>query len=407
MEKKKFKIVTAAVILIGVGLLFVLGAYPLGGRPVYAVGSFGVVTWKDVLEGRSEKLKTVSLEKTRLDSFQNIELSSDFGDILIEEGEDFYLEYFFANTNTTPFYEVKDHTLTFKKGSEVAAGSNGEFYFINMGIGGMHGMGVIASNENDGKENYIKLYLPANYSLDDVTLRNSNGSISWKESGTARQCLVENDFGDITLGKIKCKNLEINLSNGELNMSGIEAEGKISAEVDFGRSVLENVSGPELKIQNSNGDTEIKQLKTEKLAQFSDFGNVTLEDITCGTAQLQNSNGSLWIGGSKFQDFKSESDFFHIFLEDSVVTAAVFENNNGEIRAERAEFDALEISNEFGDVELSLNGQEEQYFYQLECEYGDIILNGEDCGEKFKWNKSAGKILSVKNSNGAIEIQTK
>lgn len=407
MKEKKIRIVVFAVSLILAGIVLIGAAYLFGGRPVFAVGSYGIITWTDAKKEESEKFKTYTLEKTKLESFENIQITNDFANVYIEEGDDYYLEYSFYNSRSEPFYEVKEDTMTFEMKRDIWSEEGLNFDLINMGINGMHGIGVFSSGENIDKENYIKLYLPKNFNMENVDIKSGNGEFSWKNDGTVKSMKVKNEFGDTTVENITCKDMEISSSNGTMKLNRIRAGGKLSVAMNFGDVFLENVESKELELKHSNGDIKIGQIETESLNLDSDFGSITLKDSRCGKTELRRSNGELLIAGSDFEDFRTYGNFGNIYVEDSDFSNAELENSNGEISVERSDFNNLSIENDFGEIILNLMGREEDYFYQLQNDFGDIRLNGEKYEDKFKQNDHAEKTISVDNTNGSIEIETK
>ena len=92
--------IATCLVVAGAGFLGV--GYALGGSPSFAIGPEGIVNGTTSVNH--------SLEKTRIDAFENVKLTVNFGDITIVPSDGYYLEYSLTGDEKGPAYSCLLYT---------------------------------------------------------------------------------------------------------------------------------------------------------------------------------------------------------------------------------------------------------------------------------------------------------
>lgn len=352
---QKFALVCGC--MIGIGITMTAAGYAMGGRVWgITVGNGGLKV--NTPNGSAESAYEYLEETRELEEFTDMDINVDFCDLIIEPSDHFGVSYCVDNRYRFSA-EVVDGclTVTQQTGPVFGMASSGNLIFF--------GTGNIIDFRT--KDQYVKVYIPENAKLGSVKLVNGNGDVTG--SGfTAENLEVNAEFGDGALEKISCSTAGIFMENGELDLSGFSG-GKLTVQNSFGEAGLSGIDADSIEIAMGNGKLEARELLAETLNITQEFGDIVLEDskIT-GTAVLSNGNGS--------SDIK------------------------------KTDTDDLKITSEFGDVNIELTGSVLQYTLNLNTEFGEVKINGEDMGESYKSLEEKGKSLNVDSGNGDIVIQS-
>ncbi|MBU9727533.1 DUF4097 family beta strand repeat-containing protein [Diplocloster modestus] len=347
---KKFSkiIVTVATCLVAAGAVFLGVGYALGGSPSFAIGPKGIIN------GTTSVNHT--LEKTRIDAFENVKMTVNYGDITIVPSDGYYLEYSLTGDEKGPAYRVDNKTLTFQEIQEKAGPVYSFFYSGPIG------------NVYDPKGNdYLKLYVPKDVYLKNVEIIGSDGEFVWDGSVKTDWLSVDISYGDMKVSDVQGKQVELNSSDGKIEVNNCTAET--------------------LNIYNAYGNTSISQADVQNLtAEISD-GKLTMEQIKADNTDIRNSYGA--IKGNNLS-----GNIWTVYQSD------------GDCRFDEADIQDLKVESSYGDVELNMLGTEDDYDYDLHSEYGSVNLNGYHRDEDLRLRNKADRVIRVDSSDGRIVINT-
>lgn len=171
--------------------------------------------------------------------------------------------------------------------------------------------------------------------------------------------------------------------------------------------IPENAKLGSVKLVNGNGDVTGSGFTAENLTVQNSFGEADLSGIDADSIEIAMGNGTLEAKELLAETLNITQEFGDIVLEDSKITGtAVLSNGNGSSDIKKTDTDDLKITSEFGDVNIELTGSVLQYTLNLNTEFGEVKINGEDMGESYKSLEEKEKSLNVDSGNGDIVIQS-
>ena len=146
------------------------------------------------------------------------------------------------------------------------------------------------------------------------------------------------------------KEIKIDLvaSSGDIEIDGVEVSGDIKA---------------------SSGDISLKDLKADKLDIKTSSGKITLSGIKSEKLKCNSSSGDIMITGS--------------------------------------EADKVECEASSGEVTVELEGDEDDYSYDIDASSGSRMVNGTEYEDDFRSDAGGDKEIKVKTSSGDIEVSVK
>lgn len=346
-NKKRWLIISAALILTG---LVVTGiGIVMGGVPGFSIGRGGQIL-------TPAQYVMHELEKTPLESFENLDAVMYFGDVEVIPSDGYYLEYRVCTDEQGPSYEIKNNTLTFLP--QKSQGRNSVSFFFNTGWN---------HSSNHTGSDYVRIYLP-----EDVYL----------------------------------KMLDIRCGNGDVKVSSIQAD-TVSIETDFGDTVISDMKAGEADVVCSNGRIEIDSVAYETLNVTDDFGNVSISDAQGNETAVQMSNGGLTLKNIESTVLRTELDFGNTAGSKLKIGELTHTGSNGNLELTELDVRSLDISNDFGNIDLALTEDEKEYGMDLSCDFGTVRLNGADRSDSLEKESAGVNKIQARCSNGNITVITK
>lgn len=233
---KKSKLYITGAVLAAVGAAVLAGSVFAGGRPGFVIDVDGFRL--------GDNRKNFVREKTELEDFSSAKLYLEYSDLEIVPSDTFALEYGFYGQSYEPETEVKDGVLIFR---ETPRKNTLQVQFCAWG-----------SVEN--KQNYVRLYVPEDTSLEEL--------------------LVENETGDVSIEGITADSLTINADYGNVRLKSVEMlRGDVQVETgDFSGDKLE---AKELRIENEYGDVKLSFVEDPKVYTmdlWTEYGEIDVPD---------------------------------------------------------------------------------------------------------------------------------
>lgn len=297
--------------------------------------------------------KEFHIEKSAVDTITSIDVRSGFAKIELIEADKFYVEIDYLYWEDEPEYRLEDGNLYFDD-SDAFPNS----YSINFNL-----------------NNKVKIYLPENSALSDLSIQDSSGDVSL-ESFVAEDMSVVVSYGDFTVKNGAAAKADITLSSGTSNITDFQV-GQLDFTNSYGNASFTNINTGEpllssdiiadnLNISMSSGNVKINGLNIDSIDISDSYGNITCKDITA-------------------VDFESDL-------------------SSGDLEIKDADLTDIDISNSYGDVTLRLEGQETDYSYDLDTSYGNIKVDDKDYEDEYNQDNSGDKKISANLSSGDIKI---
>lgn len=246
------KIITVSVCLMAAGAVLTGIGYLFGGRA-------GVSFTRNGIGSNNIKSEPVTLEKTKLDTFTEAEITMDaYADIHILPSDDdnYYVEYLLDKAFGDPQYKV----------------ANGKFTLYQPDNN--HGVFLAFSTTNISLNTYVNLYVPKDKTLDALK--------------------IYDDSGDVSITGTKAADMDIT--------------------VDYGDLTLKESSSTSLNISLDSGDLDLTDTETGKFTLYSEYGDITLQNFKCDTAKTTLDSGSLYLDAAKIKSLNCTSEYGDVDL---------------------------------------------------------------------------------------------
>jgi hypothetical protein len=196
------------------------------------------------------------------------------------------------------------------------------------------------------------------------------------------------DFGDLEMDRLSAGAISMVLNAGEVTASNLTCD-TFSAELQYGTTRVENVETKEFFLKNASGNSEIRNLiAPNKLNIDSDYGKIDIEEVTAGESNFYLASGNFmgrdltFIGGMTLESNYGNIDFRGVLRGDN-----------------RIESDA-------GNINLTLDGTEDDYSIDAEVKAGRISVGNKDFtnrGLHLESTESSGDI-TIRSNYGNVKI---
>lgn len=348
---RKINIFAAAFIGIGI-VLFTIGMF-MGGNPGFYINSTGIHS-----QSEFNNNEPYILEKTSLDSFENIDIRMDSAELNIIPSDGYYLEYQVSGHYEEPVYSSNNGIFKFEENS---LNASVVFNFFSWDFTAISESGSY----------YVNLYVPADTQFRNVTANSEDGNISI-DSLITDDFICRMDYGNLSIQSIKAGNSDIQLDDGNFTFKEFQSDnvkfsgeyGKISGETWTSKTISCNLTDTSF-----SSDT----LQADSLKLSTDYGNIRIGELNC-----------------------TKSD---ISVEDGNFDAAL-----GKV----VELDA---KSEYGNINLKLADKLDSYDADLRTSYGKIVLpdnadviSNDDDGQTYRQKSDKSQRLTVYCDDGNISL---
>jgi len=243
----------------------------------------------------------------------------------------------------------------------------------------------------------------------------TNGRISITGvDATGKNIKIESDFGDVTLEQIKCQDIDLKSTNGDLTTMNLRATGDVYTKSDFGDITFKNGSAGTFTLDSSNGKIEINKFDVRKLLSVDNsFGDIDLISANAGDYDIHTNNGNLSIDGIKGH-LKADTGFGNMEVVNAASAVLDIHTNNGNVDFKGTLGEGSHtIKTDFGDVTLSLPA-DSNLNVKFKTSFGNITseipvtvtLTGQiNNNEQNGVMNEGGGLLSIETNNGNITIK--
>lgn len=169
-------------------------------------------------------------------------------------------------------------------------------------------------------------------------------------------------------------------------------------------TVPEDNSGIKIEAVSSSGDIMIDRIKASGAVKTSS-GDVLLNDIEGSDLSVSTSSGEINSDKVKVKEITLSSSSGDIAMLRTQTDDINGNTSSGEIEIYDSAIGNATFMASSGDVKLELNGDKDDYSYDVKVSSGDININGEEVdGKSYSANEGKDKKISVKTSSGDVEI---
>lgn len=388
---QKVLLVTAGCLTLAGGIVMVTGL-AMGGSLGLKLTSKGIYTAND--QGKYIE------ESKDLKEIKNLEISAGYGNIYIEEGDSFRLEYGYDDMFVIPEYKSENGKVSFNLKNVQQNGIS------LIGIGDFY---------NQKQQDYIKVILPKDIELD--------------------QLKVNADYGELSLNQADIKKLIIEGDSGNTSITNVNMD-EMDLDLDYGKLEMENCVVPKLMIDNetSSSDMKLKNITSKNVEIRTDYGNISIDEMKADQVEIANSNGSVDLrnvegntkhkrmdvlsikgeyGNFNLKNIKTnslniENEYGTVDGDNIIAVKNIIRQESGKCSIDSLNTSDTNIKNESGDVTLTLVKPKKEYDFYLDSDDGDVSINGESFGDNYTRDQGNDKQVRVSvEYSSRITINTK
>lgn len=388
---QKVLLVTAGCLTLAGGIVMVTGL-AMGGSLGLKLTSKGIYTAND--QGKYIE------ESKDLKDIKNLEISAGYGNIYIEEGDSFRLEYGYDDMFVIPEYKSENGKVSFNLKNVQQNGIS------LIGIGDFY---------SQKQQDYIKVILPKDIELD--------------------QLKVNADYGELSLNQADIKKLIIEGDSGNTSITNVNMD-ELDLDLDYGKLEMENCVVPKLMIDNetSSSDMKLKNITSKNVEIRTDYGNISIDEMKADQVEIANSNGSVNLrnvegntkhkrmdvlsikgeyGNFNLKNIKTnslniENEYGTVDGDNIIAVKNIIRQESGKCSIDSLNTSDTNIKNEYGDVTLTLVKPKKEYDFYLDSDDGDVSINGESFGDNYTRDQGNDKQVRVSvEYSSRITINTK
>lgn len=345
----------AGIILLGIGLLS-------GGRIGFTMDMKGkkVITKEEAY-----------VENTlNLDAFSNLEVNVNTTDVEIKRGESYQIQYYMLSSEV-PTIEVKDKKLSVNR--KDMAFAHIDFKFFDFAF----------LNSNPKKEGII-ITIPQDAVLLDANIKLESGNIILTDV-TINSAYASSAYGDIKVSNVISDEANFSSESGGIELTNVEMK-QSRVETEYGKLTVKECSGENGAFVLESGDCQVEALELQHLQLTNQYGAIELKKSTLDSCKAHCESGGIGIEECNVNKAELYAEYGNIDIQKSVIN---------QIQAEC----------ESGDTKMDLQGELSEYNLDLVTESGEIKINGQENGEKYKNIADKENSIAVKNEYGDIDIR--
>ncbi len=133
------------------------------------------------------------------------------------------------------------------------------------------------------------------------------------------------------------------------------------------------------------------------------MGNADLENIASIDCEVLNNMGNCIFEKCSFDKADIDTNMGEVRIKDTHLGDAEINNDMGTIQIERCTFQDLNVDNSMGDISIDAKQSLDQYEIKLNAEMGNVRVNGENEGTKYRQSGNAGR-LEANTSMGSVRL---
>ena len=324
------------IIVIIVGLLLsVVGFFTGASRIIYFSRSGVQVSGGEISQ----------ITETNLEQFRSVSVDVGFSDVEFVNSDSFGIDLYGIDMEW--LWTLEDGKLN------ITHNRSAQLHVVNLNF-------VTAGR------NYVKIFLPADAELENVTIKTSSG--------------------DIKLGSFRADNVDIRSS--------------------FGDATLNNITSNHLQVDLNSGRFTGTNLSTGKLDFKSQFGNGHFQSVTANSFKAESSSGDLRFTGCTFGEFDATNRFGDIIAGGLVSSRTNIQASSGDVRITGDLSGETIIHTDFGDTKLTLSRDKDEYSYNISVRFGNITYDGVRMRDQTSLNSGTVQEnhLKLSASSGDIEV---
>lgn len=266
----------------------------------------------------SGKGTNINISENDLERFSKINIDANLSNVEFVSSDQYGIEINYSSGTGTPTWSIKDGLLKISDG------------YIPINSVRLFNMDFGVFNFGEDSQNYIKVYLPADVTLDDVTVTLSCGN-AVVGNFNAVNTKITNHLGNVKLNKVTSENLIASLNAGDIELSNSEIK-ELDVKNNLGNIVITNSVVTNSEISLDAGDARMSGDFSGRTNINTSFGDIKVN--LSRAKEYYNINLSTSLGDIKVDNYRVGNN------------ATILDGNNENL---------LKIKNSCGDIEVNFN----------------------------------------------------
>ncbi|WP_195938365.1 DUF4097 family beta strand repeat-containing protein [Romboutsia sp. 1001713B170131_170501_G6] len=161
----------------------------------------------------------------------------------------------------------------------------------------------------------------------------------------------------------------------------------------------------DFRLYNKVGDIDINDLNIDNFYLESDVGSVNISNASIGKGEVYLNIGEAYLNNINSKTFKAHSKVGDVDLSKSNIANKLdIKSGVGDININTKAFGDIDIKGGTSDIEVSINDKEEIYNYNLDCNVGDIEVDGKAYEKDLKVNNNTKNNIDINCTTGSVEL---
>lgn len=413
------------------GILFVLGiictvlGVSLGGHVNYA---FDLDTHEVYVPTKEEEAfveKTIDVEE-----FENMDVQVDNMELEIKVGDSYQVCYHVPSWST-PTVEVQDKKLVVKNEAKKIA-----TYGWNFNVPGIH-INAFSESKESGK---LTITVPQDINLTDMKVYSEFADVSITDIQSDKGD-IKADSGDIVLQNMNIETAAITAGYGNVTMENFDgvtcavtAESgacsmdtlnmdTLAVTADYGNVVMKNNEVITFALHAASGNVEIADMIADNSSIVAEYGKVEISNLigksctieaesgNCAVDTLQldtleiiASYGDVTVKDGEMQSITITAENGAIHVQDTKSNNIVLEDEYGNVLLEDVVLEDVNIFCENGNCDIGLIGDVDDYDMDITVDSGDLEINGEEQGNKYKSVSGKENSIVIQSQYGSVNV---
>lgn len=335
--KKTNLVVKIALGLIVFGFIFASIGALMGGK-------FTIL--KDEIEYRVYDKDNRITDSSSLEKFKNINLDVNLDKIEIVKSNENKIELDYSDKIGSITYKVEDNTLTINQNKNASIGID-----VNLGF--------------NKYSDTIKIYVKYDNKLNDIVA-------------------IQN-YGDISLNDINCKNASIESSYGNVTLSNISSD-KLTVTMEDGNINLNNVNvSDSFNLQNKYGSVDLDNCEFNTFVAYLEDGNLDISKINTNYSEIKNKYGN-------------------IYAVDFSTNGLLANADDGDMDFRGSFLGTSNLNNKYGNINIVSNQNKNSYNYSIVNKYGNVDIDNEIFEGSVMKSNNANNNLDINCDDGNVKI---
>ncbi len=228
--------------------------------------------------------------------------------------------------------------------------------------------------------NDVDIYLPKSYQ-NDLTLQTSNASIHTGALTLNGRLSLKTSNSGLDANALRAKELLLQSTNGKITLESCTAEETLDVHTTNGGITLAGVAATDITVSTTNGHVALHGIEPSGLLEVENKnGRIDCEDVTVSQAFFSTTNAAI--------------DLNRVVAESKLSA----QTTNGRLGLERIQSSNITLISTNAAVTGSIVGSQADYNITSATSNADNNL-------PTQINAIAGKQLSIKTTNGKINVQ--